>query len=92
MSNTYLFPRETMAPLVHLSPREKEVLTACAHGMKASMIARLLGISEKSVKNYKHKIVRKFDVVSTTEAVAKAMALGLIIYEIEISLDAELTV
>ena len=55
------------------------------------MIARLLGISEKSVKNYKHKIVRKFDVLSTTEAVAKAITQGVIVYEVEISLDVEVT-
>lgn len=61
-----------------LSPREKECLALVANGHTAKAIARELNLSDQTVTFYLSRIRMKLDVANTTEAVARALELGLI--------------
>lgn len=61
-----------------LTPRELEVLAAAAKGMSNKEIARELGISLHTVKFHLESLTRKLDAQGRTEAVAKAIGLGLL--------------
>ncbi len=63
---------------VLLTPRETEVLAAAAKGMSNKEIARELGISLHTVKFHLESLTRKLQVQGRTEAVAKAITLGLL--------------
>jgi len=63
---------------VLLTPRETEVLAAAAKGMSNKEIARELGISLHTVKFHLESLTRKLDAQGRTEAVAKAIGLGLL--------------
>jgi len=66
-------------PLVEeLTPREREVLRLAARGMTNRAIARALGISDRTVQGHLANIYDKLQVSSRTEAVTKALQLGLI--------------
>jgi DNA-binding CsgD family transcriptional regulator len=61
-----------------LTPRETEVLAAAAKGMSNKEIARELGISLHTVKFHLESLTRKLHAQGRTEAVAKALTLGLL--------------
>ena len=61
-----------------LTPREREVLQAAARGLKVAATARYLELREGTVKTHRANICRKFQVHTTTAAVAYAMRKGLI--------------
>lgn len=61
-----------------LTPREIEVLELIARGLPNKGIALELGISEHTVKFHVGSILAKFDASSRSEALARAMAAGLI--------------
>ncbi|WP_153077294.1 autoinducer binding domain-containing protein [Paraburkholderia bonniea] len=61
-----------------LTPRENEVLKWLASGKTSWDIAALLGISEHGVVHHVRNILVKFDVTTRRQAVAKAIALGMI--------------
>ena len=61
-----------------LSRREREVLQLAAKGLSTSQIASLLDISERTVHYYVGNLLSKLDAVNRREAIAKAMATGLI--------------
>ena len=61
-----------------LSPREQEVLQALAGGATTAEIAAELIISPNTVKTHIRRIKRKLDAANRVEAVARAVALGLI--------------
>ena len=63
---------------IHLSEREKEVLQHVAAGLTNIEIGKILSISPRTVQGHLAKIFNKFDVVSRTEAVTKALSLNLI--------------
>ena len=63
---------------VLLTPRETDVLTAAANGLTNKEIARELGISLHTVKFHLESLMRKIGVSRRTEAVSKAMWLGLL--------------
>ncbi len=63
---------------VLLTPREVEVLGAVSNGLANKEIARSLGISLHTVKFHLESLMRKLQVSSRTEAVMKAMRLGLL--------------
>ena len=63
---------------VHLSPRETQVLQGLANGMQMDQIGHNMGISQKTLRYYREKARRKLGAQSTMEAVANAIALGLI--------------
>lgn len=61
-----------------LTPREREVLQRLAEGLSNKAIARSLGISEHTVKFHITALLGKLGVQSRTEAVVRAMRLGLV--------------
>ena len=64
------------APL--LSPRELEVLELIATGVAPAEIGSRLYISAKTVKNHLASIYQKLDVTDRTQAVLRALRLGLV--------------
>jgi len=61
-----------------LSDRELEVLTCLAQGFTTTQIASQLYISENTVKTHIRHILEKLDSSNRTEAVSKAIQMGLI--------------
>lgn len=61
-----------------LSPREKEVLHALVEGYSYKMIAHHLEISFETVRSHIKRIYEKLKVHNNTEAVAKALKIGLV--------------
>lgn len=61
-----------------LSLREREVLEELAHGRSNKEIARLLDMTEHTVKFHLKNVFAKLDVARRTQAVARARELGLI--------------
>ncbi len=61
-----------------LSGREREVLQLAAKGMSTGQIAAMLAISERTVHYYVGNLLSKLDAANRREAIAKAMATGLI--------------
>jgi len=66
------------AAIWDLTPREREVLEAAAHGDANKEIARKLAISEGTVKGYLVSVFAKLGAESRTQAIAKAVAKGLL--------------
>ena len=61
-----------------LTPRELDILTLMARGLRNKEIASQLYITERTVKFHANAIYRKLDVGSRTEAVSKALRHGLV--------------
>ena len=61
-----------------LSPREQEVLSHVASGLPNKAIARMLGITDHTVKFHISSVLTKLSAASRTEAVAKATRQGLL--------------
>ncbi|MEA2385993.1 MAG: hypothetical protein QOJ22_167 [Thermoleophilaceae bacterium] len=55
-------------PLAALSPREREVLALLVEGLPNKLIARRLGISEKTVKTHLTRVFREIGVTDRTQA------------------------
>lgn len=73
-------PRPTLDVNLHpLTARETEVLELVAAGLSNKQIASELGISAHTVKFHVNAILGKLDVHSRTEAVVKAMQLGVVL-------------
>ena len=70
--------RAATASQVHLTGREKDVLTWAGRGKTSAEIAIILGRSERTVNFHCDRAMRRLDVVNRTQAVAKAIAQGLI--------------
>lgn len=62
----------------HLSPRELTVLLWMKEGKTNWEIAKILGLSERTVRFHAGGIFEKLDVTSRTQAVARALGAGLI--------------
>ena len=60
-----------------LTPRERQILSLVAEGLAAKQVARLLGISHKTVERHKTRIFAKLRVPNQTAAVRVALADGL---------------
>lgn len=69
---------ELALPNVKLSPREAEMLMWCSHGKSNSVIAIILGVSEKTVEFHLRSAFKKLSVSNRTAAVLKATKLRLI--------------
>lgn len=63
---------------IRLTQREKEVLTWVGRGKTSSEIAIILGLSERTVNFHCDQANKRLDVINRTQAVAKALAEGLI--------------
>ena len=66
------------APVEELSERELQVLTLTAKGFTNKAIAAQLSISDRTVQNHLANIFGKLQAESRTEAVMRAVSLGLI--------------
>ena len=64
-------------PLAELSPREREVFAALLEGMPNKLIARHLGISEKTVKTHLTSVFRRVGVTDRVQAVLWAERQGI---------------
>ncbi len=67
------------APAEPLTPREREVLQLLAEGLSNKAIALRLDISDHTVKFHVNAIMTKLDAQSRTDAVVRAMRLGLVL-------------
>ncbi|TWF57300.1 helix-turn-helix transcriptional regulator [Neorhizobium alkalisoli] len=61
-----------------LTERETDCLNWTAAGKTSAEIADILGLSEHTVNHYLNRAARKLDTVNRTQAVAKALRIGLI--------------
>ena len=64
--------------VVHLSPRETEILQLVARGLGNREIAEAIGLSKLTIESHTRNIYRKLEVGSRTEAVFEAKSLGLL--------------
>lgn len=71
-------PKNNDAEKVHLSNREKEVLTLIAKGFSRPEVAELLSLTLNTVSGYTKAIYQKMNISSRAEAVIEAFKLGLI--------------
>lgn len=70
-------PAGVAKPFPELTDREREVLELVADGMGTATIARQLGLSVKTVRNYLSRIFAKLHLVDRTEAAVRARQAGL---------------
>jgi DNA-binding CsgD family transcriptional regulator len=61
-----------------LTDRETDCLNWTAAGKTSAEIAEILGLSEHTVNHYLNRAAKKLDTVNRTQAVAKALRVGLI--------------
>lgn len=69
-------PGSRLAPADGLTGREREVLRLVGEGATNRLVARQLGISEKTVKNHLSSVFTKLGVTSRSQAVLAAFRLG----------------
>ena len=69
--------QEQLSRHQRLSGRELHVLTQVAAGLSNKQIAKLLGLSQKTVRNHLSRIFSKLGASNRTEAVMNAMRIGL---------------
>jgi DNA-binding NarL/FixJ family response regulator len=62
----------------HLTPREREVLALLARGRANKVIARDLGVSERTVKTHVSNILGKLDLTDRTQAAVYAVRHGIV--------------
>jgi two-component system, NarL family, response regulator LiaR len=65
-------------PLDRLTPREREVLVLIGRGLPNKLIARELGLSEKTVKTHVGHVLAKLAVADRTQAAVVAVRAGLV--------------
>jgi NarL family two-component system response regulator LiaR len=65
-------------PSERLTPREQQVLAQIARGLPNKLIARELGISEKTVKTHVGHVLAKLGVSDRTQAALQAVRRGLV--------------
>lgn len=68
----------TERDLFHLTNREKEILNLVANGYLNKQIAKVINITEQTTKNHITNIFKKLEATNRTEAVIKAIKLGII--------------
>jgi DNA-binding CsgD family transcriptional regulator len=56
-----------------ISPREKEIITLLSQGKSSKQIADMLNLSKFTVDNHRQRLLKKFDVTSSSELVIKAL-------------------
>jgi DNA-binding NarL/FixJ family response regulator len=76
-ARTLLEAQSAPDPLAGISPREREVLALLLDGIPNKLIARRLGISEKTVKTHLTSIFRQIGVADRVQAILWAERQGL---------------
>jgi DNA-binding CsgD family transcriptional regulator len=64
---------------VHLTSREKEILSWAAEGKSDSVIADIIGVSHSTIRFHMNNIFRKLNANERTLATVKAIRQGLIL-------------
>ena len=72
-----IFPKETAADHVRLSPRETDILRHVSAGLSNPEVAQQLSLSRHTVKQHTSAVYRKLGVRNRAEAVQRAQRLGL---------------
>lgn len=75
---TDLIRKESPYKAIHLTPREKEILSWCAEGKSVSVVAEILGLSDDGIKFHLKHIYQKLRACDRVTAVVKALRYGLI--------------
>jgi DNA-binding NarL/FixJ family response regulator len=77
---THLGPRHRTkrSPAPPLSPREMDILQAVTQGLSNKEIARVLGLSQPTVKNHMTSLLGKFRAVDRTQLAVLALRQGLV--------------
>jgi DNA-binding NarL/FixJ family response regulator len=65
-------------PIDRLTPREREVLILIGRGFPNKLVARELGLSEKTVKAHVGRVLAKLGVTDRTQAAVLAVRAGLV--------------
>jgi DNA-binding CsgD family transcriptional regulator len=65
-------------PRKRLTDGEKEVLTWVARGKTSAETAIILGLKERTINFHCDNAMKRLDVINRTQAVAKAVAEGII--------------
>jgi DNA-binding CsgD family transcriptional regulator len=68
--------RRLWAP--HLSRREREVLTLMADGLSTAETAAVLGLTAKTIENYRRTLREALGVHSSVQAVVRGIEVGLV--------------
>ena len=68
--------RDNVGQLNHLTPREKEVLYWLSQGFSNQNIAKVMYLSEKTVKNHVSRILKKLEFSDRTQAAVFAWKVG----------------
>ncbi|MDP2885138.1 MAG: response regulator transcription factor [Ignavibacteria bacterium] len=71
-------PRTDSQASVNLSKREKDVLQLITEGFKTKEIARLLGVTDRTVETYRHRLMTKLSVHSIAGLIKNAIAKGIV--------------
>ncbi|HEX8109124.1 MAG TPA: LuxR C-terminal-related transcriptional regulator [Kofleriaceae bacterium] len=69
---------QASVPAFELTPRERQCLEWAARGKSRSDIGQIMGLSPRTVKFHLENAQRKLNVARTTQAVLRAVSLGLI--------------
>jgi DNA-binding NarL/FixJ family response regulator len=67
----------SISPFPQLTDREHEVLALVARGMDNAALARRLGVSGKTVRNYVSSVITKLHVTDRSAAIMRAREAGL---------------
>lgn len=68
----------SVAPDIHISPREKEILIWLSRGKTTDVICEILGIRANTVNTYKREMMDRFGAANVTSLVAAALRQGII--------------
>lgn len=74
---THFARAATASPFPQLTDREHEVLALLARGLDNAAIARRLGVTGKTVRNYVSNVLTKLQVTDRTAAILRAREAGL---------------
>ena len=75
-ANAIIRRRELAARLAELTPRELEVLDLVVAGQSSKNIARILGISQRTVENHRAAIMKRANVTSLPDLIRIVMQLS----------------
>ena len=59
--------------MAELSPRQREVMELVAAGLSSKQIAQQLGISSRTVENYRAWVMERMDAANVAELVRKVL-------------------